>query len=116
MGSSPRASLGENMRTDIETIIQNYWTELDTISVVITQENKERLILLLDKVPKLEDLYLTYRKNLYEIQDINAKITTETDQRKKAYLTYDKRKFQSLNNSLSAQVELIIFELTPVVI
>ena len=103
------------MRADIETVIQGYWAEIDTISAAITDVNKPRLLKLLEVVPRLEDLYLTSRKNLYEVIDLNTKITAETDARKKAYYTYDRRKYLSLNNSLAAQVELAIFDLTTVV-
>lgn len=103
------------MRADIETIIGNYWAEVDTLANGLTVENNGRLRLLLEVMPRIEDLYITYRKNLYEVQDLNAKIVAETDARAKAYLVYDKRHFQSLNNVLSAQVELLLFDLNVLV-
>lgn len=103
------------MRTDIETVIGNYWVEVDSLAAGVTAENAGRLRSLLDVMPKIEDLYITYRRNLYEVQDLNAQIVAETDTRKKAFLVYDRRHYQSLNNILSAQVELLLFDLVPTV-
>lgn len=104
------------MRADIETVIGSYWTEVDTLGVGLTAVNAGRLRLLLEVMPRIEDLYITYRKNLYEVQDLNSQIAAEIDARKKAYLVYDKRHYQSLNNVLSAQVELLLLDLAPQVV
>ena len=98
------------MRANIETLLQNGWGQVTTLSGSVTDNNIVKLKWLLEKLPEAEDLLLTYRLQSLNAARLTAEIAVEADTDIKTQKTAELRRSQKYAATADARIEIILYE------